>query len=661
MSLIRLRGVHRYYGADHILGPVDLEVHQGDRIGLIGPNGSGKSTLLDILAGKEPDEGEVTRARGVRVGYLRQEGPVGSGFSLLEYALTAFRYLDEVEQGLKALEAKMADPAVQSDPEALESTVAAYQRLMSQLETEGGLQKEARAKAVLFGLGFTPEELDKPVDRLSGGERARAQLACVLLGSPDLLLLDEPTNHLDLEAVEWLQSFLARYPKAVVLVSHDRYMLQAVAAKIWEIEGTSVIVYNGGYEASRRQAAERAERMAKLYEADQKERERLEAFIQKYRAGNRATQAKSREKRLERRSEAPPPPPKAKRARFTVPVVHRSERRVCTLENVTLGYGDTVLLTDLDLEIVRGQRIGVAGPNGSGKSTLLRAIAGETPPLSGRVDLGRGVVVAYYSQIRTDLAPDDTVLEAVLGAKRQLEGEARSFLARFLFRGDDVFKLVGSLSGGEKSRLALARLLLLGGNFLILDEPTNHLDIDMREALEEALEEYEGTLLFVTHDRQLLDALADVVWWIEGGRMRVFEGGYQELAAWLAQRREAAGGEEPGGSRDGGVSAAEARAGAVGGARAGSGQSARDEREAQKRLRALQRERERRLAAVEAEVERLSARKAELEQALADPATYQDPERAAELSREHARVAAELEAREALWLELAEEGEAVGD
>lgn len=663
MSLLRLRGVHRYYGAEHILGPLDLEVHQADRIGLIGPNGSGKSTLLDILAGKEPDEGEVFRTRGIRIGYLRQEVPGGDELTLLDYALSAFEYLDEVEEGLKALEVKMADPAVQSDAEALQATVSHYQRLMTQLEQEGGLQKEPRARAVLFGLGFAPEELDKPVGRLSGGQRARAQLARVLLGAPDVLLLDEPTNHLDLEAVQWLESFLARYPKAVVLVSHDRYLLQAVATKIWEIEGDSVVVYNAGYEASRRQAAERLERMAKLYEVDQKERERLEAFIRKYKAGSRSTQAKSREKRLEKLPEVAPPPLKTRKARFTVPLVRRSERRVCTLENVTLGYGPIPVLSGVDLEIVRGQRIGIAGPNGSGKSTLLRAIAGEIEPLQGRIDMGRGVVVAYYSQTRTDLAPDETVLEAALGAKHQLVEEARKFLARFLFRGDDVFKQVGTLSGGEKSRLALARLLLSGGNLLILDEPTNHLDIDMREALEEALEAYEGTLLFVTHDRKLLDALADIVWWVDDGKLHTFEDGYQQLVGWLAERKTAAGDDEgmaSGGAGDGAIAEAisgasgrgtshrRAGKGDAGGARAGG-----DER----RARALQRERERRLALVEAEVERLSALKAQLEEALAAPETYEDPERAAELGRQHAQVAAELQEQEALWLELAEEGE----
>lgn len=641
MSIVQLRGVYRYYGADRILGPVDLDIHKDDRIGLIGPNGSGKSTLLDIIAGKEPDEGAVFRAKGIRIGYLRQEVPGEQELTLYDYAMEAFRHLDEIEAGLRSLEARMADPRVQRDPAALEATMAAYQRLMAQLEEGGGFQKEARVKGVLFGLGFREDDFEKPLAQLSGGQRARAQLARTLLGAPDLLILDEPTNHLDLEAVEWLQGFLTRYTKSLVLVSHDRYLLQAVADKIWEIEGTEVLVFKGGYDASRVQAAERLERMAKRHEAVQEERARLEAFIRKYKAGNRSTQAKSREKRLQHMDDAPPPPKEPPRARLTVPIGHRSERRVCTLDGVSLGYDGRVLLSDLDLEITRGQRIGVAGPNGSGKSTLLAAIVGEIAPLKGRIDRGRGVVPAYFSQMRTDLVEDQSVLETVVDASGQLVGEARSFLARFLFRGDDVFKTVGALSGGEKSRLALARLLVRGGNFLVLDEPTNHLDIGMREALEEALEAYEGTLLFVTHDRRLLDALAQTIWWIEDGHLFVIDGGYRELAAWLAARRS---------EREGALSE-DKEAGRTAGVR-----REKDERRAAN-TRARAKERERHLQHVEAEVERLAARKAMLEGALADPATYQDPEKTAELAREHAQVAHELELKEALWLELAQEHE----
>ena len=640
MSLVQLRGVHRYYGAHHVLGPVDLEIHQHDRIGLIGPNGSGKSSLLDIIAGAEPEEGVVSRAKGLRIGYLRQETPIRSDLTLYQYALEAFRHLDEIEESLRSLEARMADPRVQSDPDALESTVGTYQRLLTQLQEGGGLEKEARAKGVLFGLGFREEDLAKPLNELSGGQRARAQLARTLLSQPDLLLLDEPTNHLDLEAVEWLQGFLSRFPKSLVLVSHDRYLLRAVVEKIWEIEGTNVLVFRGGYDASREQAAQRREQMAKRYEAAQQERARLEAFIRKYKAGSRATQAKSREKRLQRMEDVPPPPEEARRAKFTVPLRHRSERRVCTLEGVSLGYQGRVVLKDLDLEITRGQRIGIAGPNGSGKSTLLAALAGALSPLEGRIDWGRGVVPAYYSQLRTDLDETQSVLEIILDASGQLVEEARSFLARFLFRGDDVFKKAGDLSGGEKSRLALARLLVRGGNFLLLDEPTNHLDIDMQEALEEALEAYEGTLIFVTHDRRLLDSLAQIIWWIEDGTLHVIDGGYEALSLWLAARRNAAAAEtdeltaerRPGSARFGG----------------------RQEERPGAKDRAQDRERERRLRELEAEVEGLAARKAWLEDALADPETYQDPQKAAEIAREHAEVAKALEAREALWLKLAE-------
>lgn len=637
MSLVRLEGVARYYGAQHVLGPLDLQVQAGERIGLIGPNGSGKTTLLELLAGAEPDEGRVLRAKSARIAYLKQEHRGAEGESLVEYVAHAFDHLNEVEQRLRRLEERMGDPAVQGDPDELEGVMAAYTQTLAAFEEGGGYEREARLRGALFGLGLSESDFDRPFASLSGGQKARASLARTLLTHGDLLLLDEPTNHLDLEATAWLERFLQKYPKGFLVVSHDRYFLDALVEKVWEIEGTQVVEYKGNYTTSRARARERRERLRKVYEANREERARLEAYVERYRAGNRAAQAKSRERRLDRMEEAPPPPPEAPTARFRVRSTGRSERRVCTFEEVSLGFASPPIFERLSLEIERGERIGIAGPNGAGKSTLLRAIAGELSPLAGAIHMGRAVRKAYFAQDRIDLDPERTVLNEILEEKRQLLSEARSFLARFLFRGDDVFKRVSELSGGEKSRLALAKLLLHGGNLLLLDEPTNHLDIGMREALQEALEGYDGTLLFITHDRALLEALAGKVWWVESGEIRVFKGGYAALAEWLAAREP-----ERGTARQGGEHPTEER---------GSSRPKRPREPGRSR----ERERmERRLAEVEVEIEALTSERAEVETELAAPDTYSDPAKVEALSRRHAELAEELAALEEEWGELVE-------
>ncbi len=638
MSLVRLAGAVRYYGARRAVGPVDLEVHPGDRIGLIGPNGAGKTTLLELLSGAEPDEGSVVRAKGVRIAYLKQEHDAPPGESLAEYVARAFDYLKEAEARLRHLEARMADPAVQGDPPALEAVMSAYSDALASYEESGGYQKEARLRAALIGLGLAESDFDRPFSTLSGGQKARASLARTLLSHGDLLLLDEPTNHLDLQATAWLERFLQKYPKAFVVVSHDRHLLDAVVEKVWEIEGTQVVEYKGNYTASRAQARERRERMRKVYEAEQEERARLVAFVERYRAGSRAAQAKSRMRRLERLDEAPPPPPEPEPPVFRVRASGRSERRVITFDAVRLGYGQNVLFDGLSFEIERGERIGVAGPNGAGKSTLLRAIAGEIAPLAGSIQLGRAVRMAYYAQSRVDLDPSRSVLDEILEEKRQLVSEARSFLARFLFRGDDVFKPVAALSGGEKSRLALAKMLLHGGNLLLLDEPTNHLDIGMREALEEALEEFDGTMLFVTHDRSLLKSLASKVWWVEGGAIQAFEG-YGALVEWL-EAREAARTDpalQPGGGRSGGGEPTSAR-------------PHRGNAASRERVRL-----ERRLAEIEAEIDALTAEREEIEARLAEPGTYADAAEVERLSRRHGEISERLASLEEEWAGLVEQ------
>jgi ATP-binding cassette, subfamily F, member 3 len=533
MALIATEDLWHRYGAEVIFEKVSVGVQRGDRIGLVGLNGSGKSTLLRILAGlQEPTGGRVLRARSVRVGYLPQEPLLESTATLFEEMLSAFERLREQEHTLHQLEQMLSC----GNPSA--ELLQRYDELLEEFRQGGGYEYRHRIHQVLKGMGFSDEH--QPIAQLSGGQRARAALAKVLLQEPDVLLLDEPTNHLDIEALEWLEEYLSHWKGAFIIVSHDRYFLDKLVNKIWELEFGRLYEYPGNYSRYRALRAERLERQWKLYEEQQEFIKRSEEFIRRNIAGGdfRASQAQARQKMLEK-LERIPKPIVPKRMHLSMNVKSPSGERVLRAKDLVIGYPGVPLVRCKNLSVQRGERVALLGPNGSGKSTLLRTIAGELMPLEGTLELGEGVEIAYFRQSQTELDdPDKTVLDVMISNGKMTISEARDFLGKFLFSGDEVFKKLSELSGGERSRLALAQLARLGGNLLLLDEPTNHLDIDSREVLQEALGEYRGTLILASHDRALIQAIATQIWEIHEGELRVYAGNYER---YRAQRQTSSG------------------------------------------------------------------------------------------------------------------------
>ncbi|SRR5579875_2238545 len=535
MPLVSLTQVGKSFGAERIFSGISFQIDPQDRIGLVGPNGAGKSTLLNILAGREePDEGVLSIGRNMRIGYLTQTADFHPKNTLREEMLTVFAQVREWEQELNDLAQELA--AVPAGAERHEYLLARYAELQTRFEHAGGYTYENRVAQVLDGLGFSREQQEAPVTQLSGGQQTRAALGKLLLQEPDLLLLDEPTNHLDLEALEWLETYLTGWKGALVVVAHDRYFLDKVVSRTIELAFGRIEEYPGNYSKYLRLREERMERRQREYEAQQAHIAHTEEFIRRYKAGQRSREARGRQKLLDRleRVERPQDFPEM-HFEFT-PVVNSGEM-VLSTQKLAVGYRNesataaepNVLVRVADLELLRGDFVGLIGPNGAGKTSLLRTIIGELAPLSGQVNLGHNVRIGYYSQTHAGLNPQNIILDEILQVTTLTVEGVRSFLGRFLFSGDDVFKTIGTLSGGERSRVALAKLTLQGSNFLVLDEPTNHLDLPSRQFLEEVLSEFEGTLLFVSHDRYFIDSLATKLWVIEdGGVLIPYYGNYTD-------------------------------------------------------------------------------------------------------------------------------------
>jgi len=534
MSLLVATQLGKAYGALDVFQDVDLRIEVGDRIGFIGPNGVGKTTLLRILAGVEtPTTGRIHRKRGLAIGYLPQDPPPPGKATLYEAMLGVFSALRAQGVALAKRGYQLAEAAA-SQREDYEALLDAYGQAQVAFEVAGGYTYEVRIAQVLGGLGFNEAEHGKLLAHLSGGERTRALLAQLLLREPDLLLLDEPTNHLDLEAIEWLEETLVRWKGAIVVVAHDRYFLDKVATRMWSMESDHLEAYRGNYTAYHQQRDARRERQRKEWKAQQAYIEKTEDFIRRNLAGQRTKEAQGRRTRLERflRDEAIERPQETKRIRLGLTTHIRSGDLVLATKDLVVGYSQP-LFDCPDLEIRRGDRVALIGPNGAGKTTLLKTILEQVPPLQGRIRFGASVRVGYLAQTQAGLRPDQTVLDAILEVKNLPIGQARNFLGQFLFSGDSVFRPIGTLSGGQRSRVALARLTLQGANFLLLDEPTNHLDLDSQEILQDVLSRFPGTILLVSHDRYLVQALATHIWRVTGDALRVYKGNYAE---YLRQR-----------------------------------------------------------------------------------------------------------------------------
>jgi ATP-binding cassette, subfamily F, member 3 len=627
MKVIVARNIVKYHGGDlKVLSGASLSVEAGEKVGLVGRNGAGKTTLLEILAGgSEADSGSVERG-GAKVGVTSQSLYAGErgGISVEEEIISAFEPLMERERELNELEIRLAE-----DPSS--ALLERYGRLQVEFERDGGYDYRARAASTLSSLGFAREDWKRPVGSFSGGEQSRIALARLLLEEPDLVLLDEPTNHLDLKAIEWLENFVKGAKSAVLVVSHDRYFLDAVAGSILELEDGRLTRYPGNYSEYVTEKRAREERLARKAKANAERRAQLERFIERNRAkARKASQAKSKQKLLDRMEKIEGPNSANKNIKLDLGDTSRAGRVVLGMEDVRYAHVDSEepLLEDLDLVIERGERVVLLGSNGTGKSTVMRLATGELKPQRGFVRLGHNVIPAYQDQQLARLDDNKTVLEEAMNATGLKAPETRDLLGAFLFSGEDVFKKVSSLSGGERNRLSLAEIVVSGANLLLLDEPTNNLDIPARETLEETLLGYRGTMFFISHDRYFLRKLATRVVELENRKLTNYLGGYDYYRSHRRLDASSAKGRtrrrlRPGQGKEQNVLAA-------------------------------------RLVAVEGEIDATERRLSRLEKELANSSLYADGKRSREVVLEHRRLKGMLEGLYADWGELLEEAEQTG-
>src|SRR3954463_13780902 len=538
-TVIQLSSLSKSFGDRVILDAVTWQIDDRERVGLSGPNGAGKPTLLKMLAGlDEPDAGQIVKPAGLTIGYLPQDGLSYTGRTLREEASMAFKPLLDMKAEIASLEERLGDDSASHDEH--EQMLTRYSELQEAFRRSDGYTIDLKVTTVLRGLGFSEDDMQQPTETFSGGWQMRIALARLLLGRPGLLLLDEPTNHLDLDARNWLEEYLSDYPNAVILVSHDRFFLDAVVTRITEIGMRTLTDYVGNYSAYIKERDARMERLRQQKHDQDEEIERMQAFINRFRyQATKASQVQSRVKMLDKivRIEIPP---ERKRVRFHFPQTQKSGRMVMELKHVQKAYGATRVFNDVNLLIERGDRIALIGPNGVGKSTLMRMLSGTESPDSGSRNDGHQVVMQYFAQDEAaKLDPTQTVYSTLAGdSPIQMVPHIRTILGGFLFSGDDIDKPVRVLSGGERTRLAVARMLLRPANTLLLDEPTNHLDLDSKDVLLEALEDFGGTLIFVSHDRYFVDKLATKIIEIGGGDAVVYPGRYEEFL-WSKTQREA--------------------------------------------------------------------------------------------------------------------------
>jgi ATP-binding cassette, subfamily F, member 3 len=631
MKVIVARDLVKYHGGDlKVLSGATLSVEAGEKVGLVGRNGAGKTTLLEILAGNsEPDSGSVEHPGGAKAGMTTQKLYLGErgALSVEQEIISAFEPLMARERELEELGTRLSD-----DPS--DALMERYGRLQSEFERDGGYEYRARAASTLSSLGFAPEDWKRPVGSFSGGEQGRIALARLLLEEPDLILLDEPTNHLDLRAIEWLESFVKGAKSAVLVVSHDRYFLDAVARSILELEDGRLQRYAGNYSKYVTEKKAREEQLSRKAKANAERRAQLERFVEKNRAkASKATQAKSKQKLLDRMEKIEDPKSASRNVRLDLGgVTARAGRVVLEMEDVRYAHDDSdqALLDRLDLVIERGERVALLGPNGTGKSTIMRLITGELSPQRGLVRSGNNVTLAYQDQQLARLDDSKTVLQEAMDATGFDAPEARDLLGAFLFSGEDVFKQVRSLSGGERNRLSLAEIVVSGANFLLLDEPTNNLDIPAREALEDALLEFRGTMFFISHDRYFLRKLATRVVDLEGRKLRNYLGGYDY---YRSHRRLDEG------------------------SKSGKGRPRRRVRPGQSKEQSILATR---LVAVEGEIDATERRVARLEKELATSELYSDSKRSREVVTEHRQLKSMLDRLYTDWGQLLEEAEEAG-
>ncbi|GGE24166.1 multidrug ABC transporter ATP-binding protein [Marinithermofilum abyssi] len=638
MSILQVKNIHKSFGGHSVLAGADLRVEEKERVALIGPNGAGKSTLLKIITGQiAADEGELFRAKNARIGYLAQDSGLDSDKDMWTEVLTAFHGLKQQELRLRQLEAEMGKESVLADEERYQKILEDYSRLQAAFEESGGYEYEARARSALNGLGLGSLNWEHtPVRTLSGGQKTRLALAKLLLETPDLIILDEPTNYLDMDALAWLEHMLANYDGAVLVVSHDRFFLDRIVNVVYEMDRAKTIRYKGNYSDYVQQREERIALWEKEYEKQQTEIRKMEEFVQRNIARASTTKrAQSRRKALEKMDRLEKPPSEQKQAAIRFEPAVTSGKEVVITEDLSVGYDPgQPLIRSLSIQIHRGDRIALLGPNGTGKSTLLKTLLHRLPAISGTIRFGTHVEADYYDQEQEELTPSHTVLEEVWSAHPKLDQTTiRSYLGQFLFHGDEVYKQVADLSGGEKARLSLVKRLLKRANLLVMDEPTNHLDMDSKERLEEALESFTGTLLFVSHDRYFINRLANRIWVLDNGTIYDFNGTYTEyLEKMQNSEPEKAASESDTSSAD-------------------YEEQVRKERQRQRE----ERRRKEEAARLEKEIADLEKESAAIQEELCRPEVYSNPEQSVPLQQRLGEIEHILAEKTERWLELEEE------
>ena len=639
MILLQINQLSKYYGAELILSNMKLEVQNKDRIALVGRNGAGKSTLLKIIAGQlSHDGGEIIKPKGVTIGYMAQDTGLESALTIWDEMLTVFTDLIEQEKELRRLEADMARPDIFENETVYQKVLNEYDTLMVAFKEKGGYQYEADIRSVLHGLQFADFDYSTPISTLSGGQKTRLALGKLLLRKPDILILDEPTNHLDIETLSWLEQYLQGYQGAVLIVSHDRYFLDKVVNLVYEISRNNMKKYHGNYSSYLEGKAEDYERDMKLFEKQQGEIEKLRDFVQRnITRASTTKRAQSRRKQLEKMDVLDKPQGDEKSANFSFQIERQSGNEVLHLQDLAIGYEGETVSKNINSRMTKGESIALVGPNGVGKSTLLKTIISKLPALSGDFRFGTNVEVSYYDQEQANLVSNKRVLNELWDDyPLKPEKDIRTVLGNFLFSGDDVLKTVSTLSGGEKARLALAKMMMQKGNFLILDEPTNHLDLDSKLVLENALIDYPGTILFVSHDRYFINRIATKVIELSKDGNEEFLGDYDYYVEKKQEQAE--------------IQALEQQDQAKTLDAAAEKTNYKIDKEAKK----AERQRKRRIEEIEAAMELLETEINEYNDLLCDPNVFQDHEKVMEVQTKLDHAQESLDQLLEEWAELEE-------
>lgn len=633
MQLV-VENIAKSFGIHEIFKDVSFMLDQGEKVGLVGVNGGGKTTLLRcLLAPETVDGGFIKFEPGLRIGYVQQgfQG-IGEG-TLWQFLVNAGKDILELRQKMAELEKQVAS----AKGDELDSLLADYARVSNIYEHADGYNYENRIKIVLHGLGFPENEWDKPAENFSGGQKTRILLAAALVKEPDLLILDEPTNHLDIRMTEWLEGYLRNFKGGVLIVSHDRFFLNNVVGRVLEMEGGHLQNFKGNYDQYLAQKEIQMATMEAAYEAQQEYIARTEAYIRRFKAGIKSKMARGRQSQLNR-LERVEGPERIEEFELRLPPAPESAERVLVLEELSVGYGENILLKDINLVLRKGEKTALLGPNGAGKTTLLKTILGELSPVTGKAKIGNRVKIGYFSQSYERLDPNQTLLDNFLTEYGYTMEHTRSLLGGMLFHGDDVFKEIGTLSGGQKARLVLLKLVLDGANLLILDEPTNHLDIAAREAVEAALEAFDGTVLLVSHDRYFINEVASRIWEIDNQQVNDYKGNYSFYVEEKAKRAALEATADTGSKSDNKVAAKESRPVKT--------------KPEEKQRRYSEQELEKLLAKVELNIREQEAMLKLLEKQLADPANHEDLENSARLAEEYEKMKKEIDKLMLKWEEL---------